>query len=50
MNWLRLGVPQTVTGPGGAPAPWVELSEVQQALIERGQTPAAMQAQARCGC
>ena len=32
------------------PAPWIELSEDQQALVERGHTPAAQHAKARCGC
>ena len=31
-------------------APWIELSEAQQALIERGHTPAALDAKAGCGC
>ena len=32
-------LPVTADGP---PAPWIELSEAQQALIERGHTPAAL--------
>jgi dihydroorotase len=31
-------------------APWIELSEAQQALIERGHTPVALDAKSRCGC
>jgi dihydroorotase len=40
-------LPVTADDP---PAPWIELSEDQQALIERGHTPGAQHAKARCGC
>jgi dihydroorotase len=40
-------LPVTADGPQ---APWIELSEAQQALIERGHTPAAQHAKAACGC
>jgi dihydroorotase len=39
-------LPATAEGPR---APWIELGEAQQALIERGHTPAAQHAKA-CGC
>jgi dihydroorotase len=40
-------LPVTADGPQ---APRIELSEAQQALIERGHTPAAQHAKAACGC
>jgi dihydroorotase len=40
-------LPVTIDGPQ---APWIVLSEDQQALIERGHTPAALDAKSGCGC
>ena len=40
-------LPLTTDGPQ---APWIELSEDQQALIERGHTPAALATKSGCGC
>jgi dihydroorotase len=34
----------------GAQAPWIELTEAQQAMIERDHTPAALDAKSHCGC
>jgi dihydroorotase len=38
-------LPVTADGPQ---APWIELTEAQQAMIERGHTPAAMHAKSGC--
>jgi hypothetical protein len=40
-------LPLTADGPQ---APWIELTEAQQALRERGHTPAAQHAKAGGGC
>ena len=40
-------LPVTTDGPQ---APWVELSEAQRSLIERGHTPAAQHARSGCNC
>ncbi|MGH6920236.1 MAG: amidohydrolase family protein, partial [Geminicoccaceae bacterium] len=40
-------LPVTADGPQ---APWIELSEAQHALIERGHTPTALAARSACGC
>ena len=40
-------LPLTADGPQ---APWIELTEAQRALIERGHTPAALAAGSACGC
>ncbi|HEX5079264.1 MAG TPA: amidohydrolase family protein, partial [Geminicoccaceae bacterium] len=40
-------LPVTADGPR---APWIDLTEAQQALRERGHTPAAQAAKAGCGC
>jgi dihydroorotase len=40
-------LPLTADGPQ---APWIELSEAQHALIERGHTPAALATKSHCGC
>jgi dihydroorotase len=40
-------LPVTIDGPQ---APWIELSADQQALIERGHTPAALDTKSGCGC
>ena len=40
-------LPLTADGPQ---APWIELTEAQQALIERGHTPAALAAKSGCAC
>jgi dihydroorotase len=34
----------------GPQAPWIELSEDQRALVERGHTPAALGETSCCGC
>jgi dihydroorotase len=43
------GREMAVTGDGPT-APWIDLSEDQQALIERGHTPAALSTKSGCGC
>jgi dihydroorotase len=40
-------LPLTTDGPQ---APWIELTEDQQALLERGHTPAALATKSGCGC
>ena len=40
-------LPVTADGPQ---APWIELTEAQQALLERGHTPAAMAKGSTCAC
>ena len=40
-------LPVTADDPS---APWIELSENQQALVERGHTPAVFDPQTNCGC
>jgi hypothetical protein len=40
-------LPLTTDGPQ---APWIELTEDQQALIERGHTPAALVTKSGGGC
>ena len=40
-------LPLTTDGPQ---APWIELSEDQRALIERGHTPEALAGKSGCGC
>jgi dihydroorotase len=40
-------LPLSATDPQ---APWIELTEAQQSLIERGHTPDRLEAQARCDC
>jgi hypothetical protein len=40
-------LPVTADGPQ---APWIELTEAQQALRERGHTPVAMAKGSTCAC